>query len=334
LWNISIAGGLSTANNADGGDVVMKRYIVAFSLLTLALILTAGISVCSAAKASQSLSIGVLPDVDSIPLIIARQNGYFKKEGLDVRIEKFKSAQDRDSALQTGNIDGAISDILAAAFAGDGGFEVKITSMTNGSYKLLAGKHMGQVAVSNLKGKSIAISKNTIIEYSTDKMLSENGMRPDDVEKTAIPQIPVRLEMLNNGKVDAATLPEPLASSAVKAGAKILESTDKLGINPGVLIFSGKSVQSKAPEIRAFYKAYNSAIRYLQKENLPNYIDTLVREAGFPASVKDVLTLPAYTKAALPAKKDFDGVIEWLKSKGLIKHSYKYEDLVDPSFAK
>jgi NitT/TauT family transport system substrate-binding protein len=312
----------------------MKRFIVAFSVLTLALMLMPGISSCPGAEASQSLSIGVLPDVDSIPVIIAQQNGYFRKEGLDVRIEKFKSAQDRDSALQTGNIDGAISDILAAAFASDGGFEVKITSMTNGSYKLLAGKHLGEAAISDLSGKSIAISKNTIIEYSTDKMLSENGMKPDEVNKTIIPQIPVRLEMLNNGKIDAATLPEPLASSAVKAGARILDSTDKLDINPGVLLFTGKSVQSKAPEIRAFYKAYNSSVEYLQREHLSSYVDILVKEAGFPASVKDVLTLPAYTKAALPAKKDFNAVIEWLKTKGLIKHTYQYEDLVDAGFVK
>ena len=312
----------------------MKKFVVIFSVLILALIPTFGISGCSSAKVAQSLSIGVLPDVDSIPVIIAQQKGYFEKEGLDIKIEKFKSAPDRDSALQAGNIDGAISDILAAAFASDGGFEVKITSMTNGSYKLLAGKHMGEASVFDLKGKSMAISKNTIIEYSTDKMLAENSMKPDDVNKTVIPQIPVRLEMLNNGKIDAATLPEPLASLAVKSGAKILNSTDKLGINPGVLLFTKKSVQSKTAEINAFYKAYNRAVEYLQKEELSSYIDILVKEAGFPEDVKDVLTLPSYTKAALPSQKDFDDVIEWLKGKDLIENSFKYTELVDVSFVK
>ena len=47
---------------------------------------------------------------------------------------------DRDSALQSGNLDGAVSDMLAVAFAKDGGFDVKVTSMTDGSYKLIAGK--------------------------------------------------------------------------------------------------------------------------------------------------------------------------------------------------
>ena len=53
-------------------------------------------------------------------------------------IQQYKSAMDRDSALQSGNLDGAISDMLAVAFAKSGGFEVKVTSFTDGSYKLIA----------------------------------------------------------------------------------------------------------------------------------------------------------------------------------------------------
>jgi len=314
--------------------IIVKKLCFYFSSVILVFTLLFGISACSGKKASQPLSVGILPDVDSIPVIIAQQKGYFEKEGLDIKVEKFTSASDRDSALQAGKIDGAISDILAAAFFCEGGFEIKITSMTNGSYKMLAGKHIGEVSIADLKGKSIAISKNTIIEYAADKMLAENNMKPEDVNKTVIPQMPVRLEMLKNGKVDAATLPEPLASSAVNSGAVILNSTDKLGINPGVLLFTKKSVETKPAEIKAFYRAYNSAVEYLQKEDRSSYIDMLIKEAGFPEDVKDVLTLPAYNKAELPAQEDFDSVIQWLKEKELIKNSYKYGDLVDDSFVK
>jgi NitT/TauT family transport system substrate-binding protein len=313
---------------------LVKKIYYYFCVLILVLTFSFGISACSGEKASQSLSVGILPDVDSIPVIIAQQNGYFEKECLDIQIEKFKSASDRDSALQAGKIDGAISDILAAAFFSEGGFEVKITSMTNGSYKMLAGKHIGEVSIPDLKGRSIAISKNTIIEYAADKMLAENNLESKDVNKTVIPQMPVRLEMLKNGKVDAATLPEPLASSAAKAGAVILNSTDKLGINPGILLFTSKSIEIKPAEIKAFYKAYNSAAEFLQNEDKSSYIDMLIKEAGFPEDVKDALTLPAYNKASLPSQEDFDSVMGWLKEKELIKNSYKYDDLVDSSFVK
>ncbi|MBQ5419523.1 MAG: ABC transporter substrate-binding protein, partial [Selenomonas sp.] len=89
-----------------------------------------------AKKDLQPLNIGLMPDTDSLPFIVAQEKGYFKEEGLEVNIQQYKSAMDRDSALQSGNLDGAISDMLAVAFAKDGGFNVKVTSFTDGSYKL------------------------------------------------------------------------------------------------------------------------------------------------------------------------------------------------------
>ncbi len=307
----------------------MKKVISAVFALCSVCMLVAG---CAANKPSQTLSIGVLPDVDSIPIIIAQEKGFFDKEGVDVTIEHFKSAPDRESALQAGSIDGAVSDMLSAAFLTEGGFKVKMTSMTNGSYKLLAGQAM--TGSTDLTDKSIAMSMNTIIEYTTDKMVTELGLTPEDVKKTAIPQIPVRLEMLKSGKIDAATLPEPLASTAVKAGATVLGSTDSLGINPGVLLFTANVIETKNAEIAAFYRAYNSAVDYLQSAPVSDYVDILIEAAGFPEDVKEQLSLPAYTKAALPSADDFDGVMTWLTQKELIKSAYQYDELVSKSFVK
>ncbi len=285
---------------------------------------------CACAEKKEMITIGVLPDVDSIPIIIAQHNGYFGQEGADIKIERFTSAMERDSALQTGAIDGAVSDILAAAFFKNGGFDVKITSMTNGSYKLLANNNIAEIK--DLKGKSVAISANTIIEYATDMMLEKSGMNAGDIEKSIIPKIPLRLEMLQTGLVDAATLPEPLASSAIKSGAKVLDSTDNMGINPGVIVFSGSSINDKSEGIKAFYRAYDRAVQYIEAADTAEYIGVLTEEAGFPEEVKDTLKLPSYTAHALPSKEDFKQVLVWLYDKGLIDKAYSYEDLVTSDY--
>lgn len=283
---------------------------------------------------TQSLSVGILPDVDSIPLIIAREQKYFEEEKLDIKLESFKSAMERDSALQAKKIDGAVSDILAATFAKEGGFAVKITSKTDGTYKLLAGKDSGINSIKDLKGKSLALSKNTIIEYTTDMMLKEGGLKSEDINKTVVAQIPARLEMLQNGKIDTATLPDPLASVAIKNGAKLINSSDKMGINPGILLYTEDAIKNKTNEIKAFYRAYNRAIEYLESHKKEEYIDLLISKASFPEDVKTTLTLPKYTKATLPTEKDFKDVVEWQKSKELIKNNYNYNDLVDGSLIK
>ena len=112
----------------------------------------------------------------------------------------------------------------------------------------------------------------------------------------------------------------------------MLDSTDNLGINPGVMVFAGSSIKNKSEGIKAFYRAYDRAVQYIKTTDMREYIGVLTEEAGFPEDVKDILTLPSYTAHALPSKEDFEGVIAWLYGKGLIDKVYSYEDLVTSDY--
>lgn len=279
----------------------------------------------------KELSVGIMSDVDSIPLIIASEMGYFENKGIVVKLDFFKSPVDRDSALQSGNLDGVISDVLAEVFAKEGGFDMKITSGTDGSYKLIVNKDKNIKSIQDLKNKDVAISKNTIIEYTTDMMLREEGLNSEDINKVIIPSIPTRLEMLQSGKIDAATLPEPLASVAINAGSVLLNSSDALNINPGVLLFTSDAVKNKSKEISEFYEAYNMAVDYINSGK--DITDILIKN-GFPELIKDSLILPSYTHAVLPDESQITDVIKWLYGKNLIKNSYSYGDLVEKKFTE
>lgn len=316
----------------------MKKNIL---LLVLVLILSIGIVGCTSevkketsSQPLKTLTIGVMPDLDSLPFIIAEHNGYFKEEGIQVKIEHFKSASDRDTALQAGKIHGAISDMLSVVFFNDNKFEVKITSKTEGSFKLISGKDSNISKIEQSVGKTIGISKNTIIEYLTDRIVESSKIDVNLVKKVAIPKIPTRLEMLNNGKIDMATLPEPLASTAISAGGKVLSSSDKLGINPGVMIFTKDAVESKSEEIKSLYRAYNKAIKFLKEEKPESYIDFVIKEAGFPESVRNTLTVPNYSDASMPTEKELTEVLNWLKTKKLTTNNYILKDISNSSFIK
>lgn len=307
----------------------MKK-ILLLSMLILALALAAGCgnSNDKIQKDLQPITIGLMPDTDSLPFIIAKEKGYFAEEGIEVNIQQYKSAMDRDSALQSGNLDGAVSDMLAVAFAKAGGFDVKVTSFTDGSYKLIASKDAGINNVKALAGKDVAVSRNTIIEYVTDQILAKEGMDSESINKVIIPQIPTRLEMLQNGKLTAATLPEPMASIAVSNGCTYVTGSDELGINPGVIMFTAKTVDNKTAEIAAMYRAYNKAVDYLNNTSRDEYIDLVVEKGGFPPAAKEALKLPEYHKAALPKESDVTDCIKWLNNKGLVKEHFSYQDIV------
>lgn len=307
----------------------MKK-ILLLSMLILALALAAGCgnSNDKTQKDLQPITIGLMPDTDSLPFIIAKEKGYFAEEGIEVNIQQYKSAMDRDSALQSGNLDGAVSDMLAVAFAKAGGFDVKVTSFTDGSYKLIASKDAGINNVKALAGKDVAVSRNTIIEYVTDQILAKEGMDSESINKVIIPQIPTRLEMLQNGKLAAATLPEPMASIAVSNCCTYVTGSDELGINPGVIMFTAKTVDNKTAEIAAMYRAYNKAVDYLNNTSRDEYIDLVVEKGGFPPAAKEALKLPEYHKAALPKESDVTDCIKWLNNKGLVKEHFSYQDIV------
>ena len=278
------------------------------------------------------LSVGLMPDTDSVPFIVAREKGYFAEEGVEVTLHPFKSAMDRDAALQSGQLDGAVSDLLAAAFASAGGFDIRVTSSTDGAFQMIAGKGNEAADVRALSGAEIAVSRNTIIEYVTDRILKENGMAADALQKVSIPQIPARLEMLQNGKLPAATLPEPMASVAVANGCKLLAGSGALGINPGVMLFSTKAAADKKESLKAMYRAYNKAVEYLKKTPREKYIGMVVEKSGFPAAAKDALKMPDYRAAALPKESDVTEVMHWLKEKDLIQQEYTYQEIVTGDF--
>ncbi len=303
----------------------MKKIIALLFLPLLFLIVGCG---GESKQELRTLKFGLMPDVDAVPFVIAQEKGYFAEEGLTVELQPFKSAIDRDSALQSGNLDGAVSDMLAVAFAKDGGFDVKITSRTDGSYKLIAAPKMEKLTVAALANKEVAVSRNTIIEYVTDHILESHAMSGDDVAKVVIPQIPTRLELLQNGKLAAATLPEPLASVAIHNGCHFIEGSDEIGINPGVILFTQKSTKEKQKEIKALYRAYNKAVKYLNSTDRSEYIDLVVEKSGFPPAAKEALVFPTYKEAELPRESDVKDCVAWLKNKDLIKQSYSYADLV------
>lgn len=309
----------------------MKKFL----LVLLLLITSFALAGCNQEKPAETpkktITIGVMPDVESIPFIIAERNGYFSKAGVNVKIERFKSARDRDSALQAGKLDGVITDVLAVVFANEGGIDLKIISKNDGNVVLMAGKDSGINSLQDLKGKRVGLSINTIMEYTTDQMLAAGQMEAKDIKKEAIPPLPTRLEMLQGQKIDAAILPEPFAGLAVKNGAKVLSSTDQLKNKAGAIAFTAKSITESPAEIKAVFQAYNEAVAYLQKEPLDKYVDFIIETQGFPPAIKDSLQLPEYHQAQAPDAKIVADVVQWMKAKKPIKGNYTYKDLVDDS---
>jgi NitT/TauT family transport system substrate-binding protein len=158
---------------------------------------------------------------------------------------------------------------------------------------------------------------NTIIQYTVDALLEEAGVPANAYEAVPVARMPLRLEMVLNGQLDAASLPEPLLSAAIGRGALLLATTDTLGIDAGVLLFSKKTLDSRLEDVKRFYRAYDKAAHRINSDT-DRYRDYLVREAAFPQAVRDTYRFVPYRKPTLPDTAQIGRALRWLKARQLL----------------
>jgi NitT/TauT family transport system substrate-binding protein len=282
----------------------------------------------SAPAGAAELRVGVLPDVDSLPLLVADAAGGFAAEGVQVRLVRFTTAMERDAALQSGAVDGVVSDLLAAALGVQGGFAVRVASLTDGRYGIVTAPGSGISTAAGLAGVQVGISTNTIIQYATDTLLSRAGLASDMIVGLAVPKIQIRMELLLSGQLKAACLPEPLLTVARARGATLISASDDAGFRAGVIIFTKAALDARTADVQRFYKAYWKAAQAVNANN-DSYRDFLVKTAGFPEEARAAFTFVRYLKPRLPETADVVAVLSWMKGKGLLTREIEPAALLD-----
>lgn len=273
------------------------------------------------------LNLGMLPSIDAIPFVIAQSQGFDKNHGVNLNIETFKSAKDRDVAFQAGKIEAISADLVALAIYNEAGLNVKATSTTFGEFDLLTGD-ANVKEVKDLKGKTVILSKNTSTQYTVAMMLEQAGLTEGDITVTEVPQIPTRLELLKNNKADAAILPEPFVTMGKAAGLQVLSSTHTAEINPFILAIPQTVIDAKSKEIVAMYQAYNDAVAYMKSHDQSEYIDLIVKEVGYPDTLKEEITVPSYIPANQVDPKQVERAFAWAKQKGLLSKDISPEEVI------
>jgi NitT/TauT family transport system substrate-binding protein len=283
------------------------------------------------------LRIGLMPAYNSIPLVVAEAEGLYESEGVSVALVPFNGQLERETALQTGAIDGTVSDLINAIQSWSHGFGARVTSVTEGNFALLGSprgalKSIADWPSGRMTRVRTGLLENSIVYYLTERMLASAGADLTRVELVPIVQLPARVEMLLAGRVDAACLPEPLATFAVSRGAYVLADSDGMGTTPGVLLFTKNSLVERRSKIAAFYRAYDRAVEKVNSR--PNeYRTSIAAGCGFPPAVIDIMRVPAFRHAFLPSESLVTDVGTWMKGKGLVEKVPSYDELVLADFA-
>jgi len=284
-------------------------------------------------NAKDLVRFGVLPVVDTLPLLVGQESGFFDKENIKLELINFQSALERDAALQAGRLDGYFGDILNTVLLIQTGQPIKIITTAFHSHPdhrmfgVVAAPNAKIKTFSDLRKKPVAISRSTIIEYLLDRMLQARGLSADFVEKYDIKKIPIRLQMLLSDKVPAALLPEPLLTLAESKGAKVLEDDRLINTCLTVLALDLKKAEQIPDLSIRFLRAYGQAVDEIN-QHPESFKELLIRRTRFPEPIKDKYLIPVFPNVSVPSTKDIADAQKWLKANGSIKNAIDYDRIV------
>ena len=309
------------------------------SFVLLAAVLAAIAVSCVPAKPEEpKLKLALIPVLDTIPIFIAQQNGYFAEQGITVETIPVKSPQERDVLVTTGQVDGVLTDLQSVGLLNKDAPKLKAVYTSRRPFpnapmfRILAGPKTAINAPADLKGLPIGISANTVMEYLTDRMLAGEGLKPEEIAKIEIGQIPVRFEQLMNGNIQAAALPDPLAQGAIAAGAKLIVDDSKYAdLSQSVLTFTTDTLSTKPGTVKKFLVAWEKAVNELNA-NPEKYQSVLIEQGRVPESIQGSYTMPPFPGRGVPSEAEVKDVAVWLKAKGLVGREIPYTDVVDASF--
>lgn len=310
--------------------------LTAILLMALGLLLTACAPAAAPAEV-ETISIALLPVLDTLPFYIAEQKGYFTEEGVNVVGLPVSGTVEADQLVQTGEADAILNSMASVALFNRESNGMKIVAIARSAetgpvFRILArpGSDIGSPA--DLAGVPVALAENTIVEYISQRMLEEEGLTPEEILFQGVPVLPERYQLLMSGEVQAALLPDPLAQAAIEQGAVlVIEDAQYPQYSITTLNVLNSALENKPEAVRAFVRAWFRAIDDLNA-NPEAYRALFLEKVNVPESVQATYVIPPFVTAGIPDEVSWDDVNAWLVGKGVLDTALPYSESVTVDF--
>lgn len=220
---------------------------------------------------SLALKIAVLPTDDCLPLRVAEKLNLFEAQNVDVRLKSVGSMADCREALEVGKVEGAAIDELLMQQLNSKETWLKSAMQTKLDLQFVTSKKSRITRLDQLNDKVIAADRHGESRRMAERAIDSLGGSKQMSFIVQVEDVKVRYDMLFTGNVDAAVLPEPFASMAVKAGAKKIGNVAQQ--NKGCIAFSTRALadRRRQQQYDAFMKAVKIANDSITKYGAERY---------------------------------------------------------------
>jgi NitT/TauT family transport system substrate-binding protein len=324
-------------NNFVIKKILLGRYL----LILIAFNMLPGlISGCSPRLKTNAapVKLALLPILDTIPIYLAQESGYFAQEGINVEFIPVGSAAERDQVMAANQADGMVNDLVSVVLFNRKESSVqairymRVATKDQPLYRIVAAKNSGIQDVKGLAGVSIGISQGSIIDYVTDQLLLAEGLTEDQIKTIAVPKIPERMALLGSGELKAATLPEPFATLAIQQGAReITNDTSHPEYGNSVISFRKTFLDAQPDKVKGFLKALEKAVQDINANPEKGRL-ILSKYKLVAPDLAASYPIPLFPTSSIPGQALFDAVASWAKGRGLVDRIVPYSDSVNSGF--
>ncbi len=288
--------------------------------------------------------VAIMNAVHDLPVLVARDKGFFKDEGLDIEfvttpgmaqvttshIVKFDSVFDRplDAVYNDGGIDqfrmcewGIMKRAVEAKAEGRRERKIVALGASMSKFAIVVSPQSKIYEPEMLKDQPIATTPNNGSDFTTLKMM-EGFLAQEHIKRVHAGSMLKRLEAVRDGKVAAASLMEPWISVAQKWGMRILIESHSTRSEAAGDELDGAT-------LRKMFNAQARACEVLEKDPTP-FLHYFIAETGGLLEAKDFQTWRLLHAPPQPYTRErFDDTYNWTVKWNMTVPGATYETIVD-----
>jgi len=272
-------------------------------------------------KDDGSFIIGINSWTGYDPFIIADKKNLFSKNGINVKIKRFKSTVDEVDAIKNGKIDAGgftLDEVFSLIDSGLKGKIVLVVDYSFGGDMLIGQQYI--TSVTDLVGKTVGYEGTVVGEFLLNRALEDNFIKPDSVELVNI-SADNWIKSFKEKEVDALVCFNPVSTILQKEySGNLLYSSENMPFEIIDVLFIPEEIYNRKKEtIKSVLISWFDTIKFIE--------NNLDKSAEIISSVKGIS--PKVYKEGLKGLKapDIQQNISTMNPKSK-KNIYKYSQKI------
>ncbi|MEO1017779.1 MAG: ABC transporter substrate-binding protein, partial [Pseudomonadota bacterium] len=247
--------------------------------LGLALTALLGLTASASAQDVLPITIGAATATDHAPVFVGVEKGIFAKHGLDAKVEMYQTGVEMINGLLNGAQDVNVMGSVPFLAGVSNGFPLLLIGHLHGdpnrdyyaqNVSIVAGPNagIGDGEIDKLTGTTVGLPRGSGAEGYALGILSQAGLAQEDT--TIVNVKPSELvTALQNGDVDAISIWEPWASTAVTkvpGSVRVIAGSCEQCYDPGTILTTKQVAEDKAETLRRFMVAFAEAQQWVRQD--------------------------------------------------------------------